>query len=139
MADGAEMPQQVVKDGTIKLDVEARTIHVGLPIDAEICTLPVTIPMKDGSDGGSVTKNVNSVFMRVYRSSGIFIGPEDGEDVEFRQRTTEDPGSPPDPVTGGVDIDLQPEWSDSGAVSVKQKSPLPLTILSIAANMQLGG
>ena len=139
LADGAEMPQQVVKDGTIKLDVEARTIHVGLPIDAEICTLPVTIPMKDGSDGGSVTKNVNSVFMRVYRSSGIFIGPEDGEDVEFRQRTTEDPGSPPDPVTGGVDIDLQPEWSDSGAVSVKQKSPLPLTILSIAANMQLGG
>lgn len=139
LADGAEMNQKVVKDGKITLDAEASVVQVGLPIDAEICTLPVTIPMKDGSDGGSVTKNVNSVFMRVYRSSGIFIGPEDGEDVEFRQRTTEDPGSPPDPVTGGVDIDLQPEWSDSGAVSVKQKSPLPLTILSIAANMQLGG
>ena len=139
LADGAEMNQKVVKDGKITLDAEASVVQVGLPIDAEICTLPVTIPMKDGSDGGSVTKNVNSVFMRVYRSSGIFIGPEDGEDVEFRQRTTEYPGSPPDPVTGGVDIDLQPEWSDSGAVSVKQKSPLPLTILSIAANMQLGG
>jgi hypothetical protein len=139
LADGAEMNQKVVKDGKITLDAEASVVQVGLPIDAEICTLPVTIPMKDGSDGGSVTKNVNSVFMRVYRSSGIFIGPEDGEAVEFRQRTTEDPGSPPDPVTGGVDIDLQPEWSDSGAVSVKQKSPLPLTILSIAANMQLGG
>jgi hypothetical protein len=139
LADGAEMNQKVVKDGKITLDAEASVVQVGLPIDAEICTLPVTIPMKDGSDGGSVTKNVNSVFMRVYRSSGIFIGPEDGEEVEFRQRTTESLGSAPDPVTGGLSIDLQPEWSDSGAVSVKQKSPLPLTILSIAANMQLGG
>ena len=139
LADGAEMNQKVVKGGKITLDAEASVVQVGLPIDAEICTLPVTIPMKDGSDGGSVTKNVNSVFMRVYRSSGIFIGPEDGELVEYRQRTTEPLGSASTPVTGGVDIDLQPEWSDSGAVSVKQKSPLPLTILSIAANMQLGG
>ena len=139
LADGAEMPQQVVKDGRITLPVEARTVHVGLPIDAEIQTLPVTIPLKDGSDGGSLTKNVNKVFMRVYRSSGIFIGPEDGELVEFRQRTTEQPGSPPTPVTGGIDVDLQPHWTDSGSVILEQKSPLPLTILSIAANMELGG
>ncbi len=139
LADGAELPQQEVKDGKLTLPVEASTVHVGLPIDAEIQTLPVTIPLKDGSDGGSLTKNVNKVFMRVYRSSGIFIGPEDGDLVEFRQRTTEQPGSPPEPVTGGIDVDLQPHWTDSGSVVLKQSSPLPLTILSIAANMELGG
>ncbi len=139
LADGAEMPQQVVKDGKISLVAEASIVQVGLPIDAEIQTLPVTVPLKDGSDGGSLTKNVNKVFMRVYRSSGIFIGPEDGDFVEFRQRTEELPGSPPSPVTGGIDVDLQPHWTDSGSVILEQRSPLPLTVLSIATDMELGG
>lgn len=139
LADGSELPQQTVKDGAIDLPVAAHTVHVGLPIDAKFTTLPVTITDKSGQGGEDKLKNINSVFMRVYRSSGIFVGPEDGELVEYRQRTTETPGDPPAPVTGGIEIDLHPDWNDSGCVTVSQKSPMPLTVLSITSDIELGG
>lgn len=139
LADGAEMPSQKVTDGKITLSVKARKIVVGLPIDAHITTLPAIVPMKDGSDSGSRPKNVNSVFLRIYRSSGIYAGPEDGEIVEYKQRTTEMPGSPPRLLTGGISVDIVPEWNDTGSVTIEQQAPLPLTILSVASDMELGG
>lgn len=139
LADGAEMPQQKVTDGKITLSVKAKKVIVGLPIEAKITTLPAIVPMRDGSDAGSKPKNVNSVFLRVYNTSGIYVGPEDGELVEYKQRTTELPGFPPNLLTGGVNVDIKPEWSDTGSITIEQKAPLPLTILSIAADMELGG
>lgn len=139
LADGAEMPQQKVTDGKIALSVKAKKVIVGLPIEAKITTLPAIVPMRDGSDAGSKPKNVNSVFLRVYNTSGIYVGPEDGELVEYKQRTTELPGFPPNLLTGGVNVDIKPEWSDTGSITIEQKAPLPLTILSIAADMELGG
>lgn len=139
LADGAEMPSQKVTDGKITLSVKARKVIVGLPIDARITTLPAIVPMKDGSDAGSRPKNVNSVFLRIYRSSGIYAGPEDGEIVEYKQRTTETPGSPPRLLTGGISVDIVPEWNDTGSVTIEQQAPLPLTILSVASDMELGG
>ena len=139
LADGSEKPKQVVKDGTITLDEEARVITIGLPIDAKITTLPAIVPLQTGGDAGSNQKNVSSVFMRVYKTSGIYVGPEDGELIEYKQRTDEDLGSPPDLVSGGVNIDIEPEWNDSGSVTISQEAPLPITILSIALDMELGG
>ena len=139
LADGAEKPRQTVKDGTITLDVEARVVTVGLPIDAKITTLPAIVPLQTGGDAGSNQKNVSSVFMRVYKTSGIYVGPEDGELIEYKQRTDEDLGSPPDVLSGGVSIDIEPEWNDTGSVTVSQEAPLPITILSISLDMELGG
>lgn len=139
LADGSEVPRQTVTDGKITLPVKAKKVAVGLPIEAVITTLPASVAVRDGTDAGPRQKNVSSVFMRVYRSSGIFVGPEDGDLVEFRQRTTEAPGTPPEPVTGGIDIPVKPNWDDSGSVTVRQDSPLPLTILTISSEISLGG
>ena len=50
---------------------------VGLPITADLQTLPVAVQLADGSGrDGAHEENVNDVFMRVHRSSGVFVGPD---------------------------------------------------------------
>lgn len=137
LADGAVHPQRVVISGTITLDNEASTVQVGLPILADLQTLPLAMQI-DGSFGQGRYKNVNKAWLRVYRSSGIFIGPNENELVEAKQRTTEVYGSAPSLKSEEIQILLTPTWADSGQVYIRQADPLPLTIVSLTLEVALG-
>lgn len=136
LADGAVHPQRVVTGGAITLDVEASTVHVGLPITADLQSLPLAFEA-EGYGQGRV-KNVNQVWLRVYRSSGIFVGPDPNELVEAKQRTTEPYGSPPALKSEEIQVTLTPTWSDSGSVYVRQSDPLPLTVVSMSLEVSIG-
>lgn len=131
LADGAVLPQQVVKGGAITLDAPARVVHVGLPYTCDIKTLPCVL--NDPSYGTGRQKNVTKIFLRVYRSSGIQAGPSFDETslVEYKQRTTEQPGDAPELISGEIPLQLKPSWTDSGQICVRQADPLPVTILAI--------
>lgn len=139
LADGAVHPQRVVASGAVALEVEASVIHVGLPIQADLQTLPLAMQMQDASFGQGRFKNVNKVWLRVHRSSGIFVGPAADELVEAKQRTTEPYGSPPELKSEEVPIVLTPTWADSGQIYVRQSDPLPLTVVSMTVEVSLGG
>lgn len=132
LADGCSLPKQVVVDGAITLPHAAKHVIVGLPVTGEIETLPVALQLQDGSYGMGHAKNINDVVLRVYRSSGIAIGPSFDKLVEFRQRETEPYGTPPEMVTGEVSVTPLAEWGDSGQVCLRQSEPLPLRVLSVA-------
>lgn len=136
LADGAVHPQRVVTGGAISLDVEASTVHVGLPITADLQSLPLAFEA-EGYGQGRV-KNVNQVWLRVYRSSGIFVGPNPNELVEAKQRTTEPYGSPPALKSEEIQVMVTPTWADSGSVYVRQSDPLPLTIVSMSLEVAVG-
>lgn len=138
LADGAVHPQRVVTGGSITLDIEASTVQVGLPITADLQTLPMAAQI-DGGFGQGRYKNVNKVWLRVYRSSSIFVGPSNSELTEAKQRTTEPYGSPPALKIGEIEITLTPTWGASGQVFVRQADPLPLTVVSMTAEVALGG
>lgn len=138
LADGAVHPQRVVTGGSITLDIEASKVQIGLPIEADLQTLPIAAQI-DGSFGQGRFKNVNKVWLRVYRSSGIFVGPNADELTEAKQRTTEPYGSPPALKSEEIQIVLTPAWADSGQIFVRQSDPLPLTVVSVAAEVALGG
>jgi hypothetical protein len=139
LADGAVHPQRVVTGGAITLDIEASTVHIGLPITADLQTLPLAVPLQDGSFGQGRVKNVNKVWLRVYRSSGIFVGPSADQLTEAKQRTTEDYGTPPELKSEEIPIVLTPSWADSGHIFVRQSDPLPLTVVSMTAEVVIGG
>jgi len=139
LADGAVHPQRTVTGGSITLDVEASTVQIGLPIAADIETLPAVMALRDGSIGQGRTKNANKVWLRVYRSSGIFIGPDANSLTEAKQRTTEPYGSPPALKSDELEIVLTPTWGTSGQVFVRQADPLPLTVVSVSAEVSVGG
>lgn len=132
LADGCVLPQRVVKDGKVSLTQSARHVIVGLPITADLQTLPVAIQMADGSVGIGHMKNVNEVFLRVHKSSGVFVGPEFDKLVEYKQRTTEPYGTPPSLMSKEIAVSTVARWNDSGQICVRQQDPLPLTIVSLA-------
>lgn len=138
LADGAVHPQRVVTSGAIQLDVEASVVQVGLPITADIKTLPLAMQI-DGAFGQGRYKNVNKAWLRVYRSSGIFVGPNEDNLVEAKQRTIELYGSPPALKSEEVQIMITPSWSDGGQVFIRQSDPLPLTIASLTLEVAVGG
>lgn len=139
LADGAVHPQRVVTGGAITLDNEASTVQVGLPIFADMQTLPITLALQDGSFGQGRFKNVNKAWLRVFRSSGIWIGPDADNLTEAKQRTTEPYGTPPELKTEEIEIVLTPSWGDSGQVYIRQYDPLPLTAVSLTLEVALGG
>lgn len=138
LADGAVHPQRVVAGGSITLEQEASKVQVGIPITADLQTLPLAMQI-DSSFGQGRYKNVNKAWLRVYRSSGIFVGPNAGALVEAKQRTTEPYGTPPGLKSEEIQLMLTPAWSDSGEVFVRQSDPLPLTIVSLTLEVALGG
>lgn len=137
LADGAVHPQRTVTNGAITLEQSASVVHIGLPITADIKTLPLSLEMEAFAQGRQ--KNVNKVWLRVYRSSGIKVGPSFGSLTEAKQRTTEPYGSPPAMITEEVAVMITPSWGDSGQVCVRQTDPLPLSILSMVIEVALGG
>lgn len=110
-------------------------VHIGLPIryaDAETLALDV-----QGSGVLAANKRVGSVTILVDRSSrGFLVGPDadnlttdaaqswEGSDTEF---------------TGQIEVNVDASFNPYGRVFIRQPNPLPLTILGIVPNVELGG
>lgn len=139
LVDGAVHPQCVVSSGTITLAVEGSVVHVGLPYDSDLETLPIIVGLRDGSAGQGRVKNINQVWMRVYRSSGIFVGPDAEHLTEVKQRTTESYGAPPLLKTEELAVTIAPTWDSDGRVFVRHSNPLPLTVVNMTLEVAIGG
>lgn len=136
LADGAVHPQRTVTAGAITLDNAASIVHVGLPITADLETLPLGASIDGGLAQGRV-KNVNAVTLRVVKSSGIFAGPSTDKLVQFKQRTDEPYGTPPRLRTDEVRIDVKPDWANDAGIIVRQSDPLPLTVVSMTMEVSI--
>jgi len=137
LADGAVMPEQVVTSGSISLQRAATKIIVGLPYESDLQTLPMTLNV-DGFGQGR-TKNVNKAWLRVFKSSGIFVGPDADHLVEYKQRTTEPYGSPPSLKSDELLVVMTPSWGAGGQVYIRQADPLPLTLVGLTLEVSIGG
>lgn len=138
LADGAVCPAQVVaSNGTVTLDVAASKMTGGLPITADFETLPIVAEIAAMAQG--TKKNVNSVNLRIYQSSSLFVGPSFDDLTEDPYRTSEPYGSPPAIRSTSTPVMLPPSWSDDGPVCVRQTKPLPLTIIGLVPDTAFGG
>lgn len=138
LTDGAVHPQCVVTSGAITLQQAASKVQVGLPITSDAQTLPVAAQV-DNAFGQGRYKNVNKAWLRVYRSSGINIGPDADNLVTVKQRTTENYGAAPALKSEEIPVMLNPSWADSGQIFIRQSDPLPLTLASLTLEVALGG
>jgi hypothetical protein len=138
LGDGAVFPQKVVTGGAITIEQACSKVQVGLPITADVQTLPLFAAVDNGYAQGRL-KNINRVWLRVYKSSGVFAGPSIPRLVQFKQRTTESYGSPPALVSAEIEIVTEPSWQDGGQIYVRQSDPLPLTLVSMTLEAEIGG
>lgn len=138
LADGAVQTRQVVADGKVVLTVPASKISVGLPIEADIETLPVAVEGMDAAGQGT-RKNVGKVYLRVFRTTGLKIGPDADHLTPQRSRSNEPYGESPRLRTEELDIGITPKWSSEGSVFLRQSDPVPTMILSMALGVTTGG
>ena len=139
LADGAVSSAKTVVGGQITLDYAASKVHVGLPITADLRTLPLAVESIPAAGQGT-TKNVNAVHLRVSQSSIVKAGPNFNELREYPARAASDPyGAPPALRDGELSLSIDPSWNQDGAVCVRQDLPLPLTVLSMTLELQAGG
>ena len=137
LADGAVHPQRVVTSGAVSLNVPANIVTIGLPYQSDLQTLPAALQI-DGFGQGRY-KNINKAWLRVFQSSGIFVGPDANNLVEAKQRSTEPYGSPPALKSDEILVMLTPTWAASGQVYIRQNDPLPLTLVGLTLEVSLGG
>lgn len=137
LADGKVQSQQVVTSGQVTLDEAASIVHVGLPITAQLETLPLAFEVQGYGQGRP--KNINAVWTRVYQSRGWSVGPDTSRVTAPPARTDETYDAPPSLRTEEVRTLITPSWDAEGTFVVQQDQPLPVTVLSLAYEFAVGG
>jgi hypothetical protein len=138
-ADAKVHPQVVVTNGTITLDYAASVIIVGLPITADFQTLSINL-VAPGSNMEK-QKNTFAVRMMVQDSRGIFAGRDFSPDhlMEMPQRFDENYDDPVRPFSGIGSVRVPSTWEPGGRICVRQSDPLPLAILAVMPDLDVGG
>lgn len=131
LADGYCVPDQVVQNGKITLRRAASKVHIGLPYNSDIQTLPLALQLQDLSFGSNHRKNISGVAMRMIDSASILAGSSFDDLYQQPTRGRETPGTPPKKRNGEFEVDIAASWTDDGQVCIRQSAPLPLKISSI--------
>ncbi len=143
LANGVVLDQQVVSGGTVDLDGSYSVAHVGLPFEADLETLAIEVPHKEGTVQAKKVK-VNNVTFRMERSRGGFIG----SDVDnLWEAMTKDAinycsGQNLDEMelfTGDLRQPLTGQFSNGGNIFFRQIDPLPITIGAIIPETNIAG
>lgn len=137
LADGKIQTQKTVSSGSISLDAAADTVQVGLPITADLVTLPAALGI-DSAAGQGRRKNVNRAWVRVFNSAGFWVGP-DTSHLSWCGPAPRTPGVDVPLVTDEVQLVLTPEWGQGGQVAIRQTDPVPLDVVAMTLEIAVGG
>ena len=131
-----QIPQKVV-NGTITLQQPALKVHAGLPITADLKTLPTYF--QDQVFGQSRVKNINKTWLRVFDSREFSAGPNQDKMTLIRTNDLPELGQPKPLFTGEIELVLEPDYNQEGQILIRQSEPLPLTVVYIATEVVIGG
>ena len=134
LVDGQPALRLKVTGGAVTLPRAGNTIHVGLPITAEVQTLDLELaPEVRGK-----RRRVCRVVARVQDSRGLLLGP--GPDDLMLARPAESArhvdGAP---YSGEMSVLVTPAWGETASLWVRHVDPLPLTLLALAPEVDVGG
>lgn len=139
-ADGSVITGLTVgEDGSLSLPKKASRVVAGLPYSVEIQTMPIVAQASDGSLAKGHTKNVNRVWLRLKNSAAPEVGPDFDSLAQVKPRTKEPYGKPPELVNGVIEALPPGKWVDDTGVCIRLKKPLPFTLISHSADVELGG
>lgn len=136
LADGNVLPRQTVENGKVLLGNKYKKVHVGLPIDAEIKTLPIDFTAQDGTYL-SRKKRIATVTLLLKDSRGGLFGMKENELDEFKWRSNEAYGEPIGLQTGKFKVTIKSAtYDETQQIIIKQPDPLPMTVLSLIPEIE---
>lgn len=143
LTDGYTVPDQVVSGGQITLVRAASTVHVGLSYLPVIQTLDIDTPSPQQSLKAQ-SVSVSKVTIEVQGSRGGWVGPRKDDDSaplmsEIKPRFDADGYDPIALKTYKQEVYIQPQWAKGGGLRIEQRAPLPMAILSVIPQVDIGG
>ena len=131
-ADGIVITDLIVKNGKINLHNAASNIVVGLPYEFELETLNI-----ESENTFGVKKIINRVNFKVDKSrEDFFVVGAEGTEIQNPRKfgkTLSDKTL----FSGDVEAGIFSKPKEEATVHIKQKYPLPLTILSITSDVSI--
>lgn len=137
LADGNVISGKTVANGAVSLGNYYSRVHVGLGYVSDFETLDVNLQDKRGLVHGR-RRQVKEATIRWYKSRGGFLGGSEDDLYEINQREFEDWGDPTDLITGDTRHNVSSAWDTSGKLFYRQTDPLPVTILAIIPEVEVG-
>jgi hypothetical protein len=123
-------------NGTLDLPRKFSRLQIGLPYISDIHTLAPE-PRPDRTIQGN-KKRIAFVTVKFDKSRGLWIGPNSYDMQEMKQREYEALGVPTAMLSGDKEIAIPPNWKENGSLFLRQLDPLPLTILAIIPDIDIG-
>lgn len=141
LADGDYIPGLTVIGGKVVLPRAHTHVVVGLPYDDEtfVETLEPDIGMVQGL--GSTRgrpKRVSAVTVMVEASREFRAGPS-ADKMTLQKLPLMAYDAPIGLTTGSVKITILPTWNTNGKIRVSPNGPVPLNILAILPDIEIGG
>lgn len=143
LSDGYTVPDQVVTSGQITLQRAASKVHIGLKYTPVIETLDVDVAAAVQTTKAQ-SVSVSKVTIEVEGSRGGWVGPREYDGsaaamLEIKPRFDSDNYDAIALKTYKQEIHIDPMWAKGGGVRVEQRAPLPMSILSIIPQIDVGG
>tara|TARA_R110000851_G_scaffold174949_2_gene321168 strand:+ start:5783 stop:8815 length:3033 start_codon:yes stop_codon:yes gene_type:complete len=124
--------------GSVTLASPASRIHIGLSYFCRLKTLPLT-QYADGSTTEGKAKNISRLTVQVDRSMGMWFGPSEDNMREAKFGLPALWGQPLPMVTDDIDVTMRSDWGKRKQIVIEQRDPLPLTILTLIPDGNIGG
>jgi hypothetical protein len=138
LADGSVVPNQAVSGGAITLDGSYSKVTVGLPYTADLETLNLELATQTGPTAQGRMKKIGQVTVRAKEARGLAVGLNQGALSEVKQRSQETLGTALQPFSGDWQVSVPSEWNRDGRLFVRQSYPLPVTILDLIPEVNVG-
>ena len=138
-ANGYAEEDLTVSGGAITLSAAASRVHIGLPYYCRLKTLPISSYAEGGQTIQGRAKNISRLTVQVERTMGMWYGPDVDHMREAKFGLPALYGQPLVMVTDDIDVTMKGDWDKRRQVVIEQRSPLPMTILSLIPDVQSGG
>jgi hypothetical protein len=138
LTDGWVHPDRVVTGGRVVLDRAASLVHVGLGFVSDLSPMKPEVPLRDGTAQGR-TKRISRLWVRLHESLGLKVGPDASRLREVVFRKGSDALGQAIPLfTGDKVAEFDAGYSPDAGILVRQDYPLPMTVLALIAQLEVG-
>jgi hypothetical protein len=142
LADGNVVKDLTVASGSITLPRAATKVQVGLAYTPAIELLDIDTPGDGTLKGKEIS--ISKVVIEFEKSRGGWVGPKlddnsTGEMYEIKPRFQSDSYDSIELKTNKQEIYIEPVWSLGGGIRIEQRDPLPMSILSVIPEVDVGG
>ncbi len=136
LADGSVHRDLTVTNGSVTLDREASTVHVGLKYLSELEMLRIEGGSATGTSQGK-TKRIYEITFRFYKTLGGEFGERGTTDI-IQYRDSADLMNQAVPLfTGDKRLPYPKGYTRDAKAFIKQEQPLPMSILAVMPKLEV--